>query len=218
MGVGLGAAGPAGLGVAGAGAAAAGAAGGSAGRRGRGRRHDRVGLGNDVGRNVVGLVEHQRHLVVEDDVDPFLLGNLVDDRLELVLEVALEVRGLTLSSLAQALQLALAVLDERLAVAVLLDDLLALALLRLGADDGPLLLELVLESLDRRVHGLQLFLLRVALRIDVLAQGLELRGVRLAELALGRDTGHVDDGDLGRLDVARGGRGGRSRRLGQEPR
>src|SRR6185503_399642 len=90
------------------------------GRR-RGRRSGRLGrlvrLGDDVLRDVVGLVHQERDLAREEDVDPLLLRHRVDGRLELLLELRVHGLGLGLRALLHALEVGLAVLEEGLAVA-----------------------------------------------------------------------------------------------------
>ena len=62
---------------------------------------------------------------------PLLLGHRVDVRLDLRLELVVQACGLRLRPLLHPLQLLLAVLEEGLALAGLLDDLLPLLVRRL---------------------------------------------------------------------------------------
>jgi hypothetical protein len=182
-------------------------------RRGRGRRRGlrgrgcRRGFGRRGTLRVIRAIDHvegdvhllrgdRHHSAVEQDVDRLLLDHRFDVRPNPDLELVLEGLGLLLRTVAHLLQLGLAVLEEGLSVAGLLDDLLTLLVGGLGRQQAALGVEFVLQRLDGRVQLVEIGLLLRALGIDLVLQVVELLGVALAEQALGRDAFHVHDCDL----------------------
>src|SRR5262249_21019387 len=131
---------------------------GRRGGRGLGRGGRRLGgllrvvrLHDHVPRDVEVAGHRERHLRVPDDGALLGLGHGLDVGLDLARDLVVQGLGRALAPLAHALQLRLPVLQEGLPLAGLLHDLAPLLLRGLRAQDRALLVELVLQGLDRVV-------------------------------------------------------------------